>query len=231
MMDIFPQYMVIAWGKSITLTKTTEIINTFSRNVYRGAPKGWAVCDGGTYMLTLDGAYYEVPLNFPDAITTPDLRGRFILGANPPIETKVTNAAGVTTTATGVTTTASDNRKNLSPNAFNSGNNIIGGNSTHTLLLPQMPEHDHYMFAKETHENYGLRFSAMSDETDTNLHKYSVATAFNAGVEDPVSTYGYSMVPSIRNVAPNRGKTGKEGKAMPFNIIPPYYTLVYIMKL
>jgi microcystin-dependent protein len=58
MIEIFPQYMVIAWASS-------------------NIPKGWATCDGKIYKLNNDGTSSEDS----SGIQTPDLRGRFVLGS------------------------------------------------------------------------------------------------------------------------------------------------------
>ncbi len=63
MIEIFPQYMVIAWA---------------SPNI----PKGWALCNGKIYKLNNDGTVTEDS----SGIQTPDLRGRFILGGGVPSE-------------------------------------------------------------------------------------------------------------------------------------------------
>jgi len=57
-MNIFPQFMVIAWANTII-------------------PKGWAMCDGNMYTLDVNGDAVITP----GGIQSPDLRGRFILGS------------------------------------------------------------------------------------------------------------------------------------------------------
>jgi microcystin-dependent protein len=58
MMNIFPQFMVIAWANTII-------------------PKGWAMCDGNMYTLDVNGN----AIISASGIKSPDLRGRFILGS------------------------------------------------------------------------------------------------------------------------------------------------------
>ena len=69
-MEIFPRYMVIAWADN-------------------DIPQGWVICDGQVYTIdSNDGTYKVVPTTTSSSsvvntsiIKTPDLRGRFILGA------------------------------------------------------------------------------------------------------------------------------------------------------
>jgi microcystin-dependent protein len=95
-LEIFPKYMVIAW--------VSETI-----------PNGWAKCDNKWYKL-VNGITTESvgPPNDTDAIQTPDLRGRFLLGAGQ---------------GTGLL-----NRKLTDP---------LGGKEEHTLTLDQLPAHTH----------------------------------------------------------------------------------------
>jgi microcystin-dependent protein/cytoskeletal protein CcmA (bactofilin family) len=67
------------------------------------APSGWALCDGGTY----------AKLDSSGNITTPDLRGRFVLGLG--------QGSGLT----------------------NRTINQIGGAETHTLTTSEIPSHNH----------------------------------------------------------------------------------------
>jgi microcystin-dependent protein len=91
-MEIFPQYMVIAWAG--------EVI-----------PTGWAICDGNKYILNNFGnAVRSIALN---AIKTPDLRGRFVLGGG--------------------------KGDNLTNRSFNEN----GGSETHKLTIEQIPTHNH----------------------------------------------------------------------------------------
>ena len=59
-LEMFPKYMIIAWGKP-------------------SPPKGWALCDNKYYKLVNDIVVLSNQ-NDPDAIKTPDLRSRSIVG-------------------------------------------------------------------------------------------------------------------------------------------------------
>jgi microcystin-dependent protein len=103
MIEIFPQYMVIAWASS-------------------NIPKGWAICDGKKYKLNTDGTSSE-DIN---GIPTPDLRGRFVLGAGIPNgNTTLKDTSGRTLTSRNI--------------------NDIGGEESHELSLPELPAHNHKM--------------------------------------------------------------------------------------
>jgi microcystin-dependent protein len=95
-LEIFPKYMVIAWA--------SEII-----------PNGWAKCDNKWYKL-VNGITTESvgPPVDTIAIQTPDLRGRFLLGAGQ---------------GTGLL-----NRKLTDP---------LGGEENHILSISEMPSHTH----------------------------------------------------------------------------------------
>jgi microcystin-dependent protein len=66
-MEIFPQYMIMAW---YNFDDTTHPI-----------PKGWAPCDGNYYIIGTDGRFMLVDEYYPNKIKTPDLRGRVIVGS------------------------------------------------------------------------------------------------------------------------------------------------------
>ena len=82
-------------------------------------PRGWRLCDGGS----LNG------------VTTPDLRGRFILGYN-------NDAAGVngSSTSGGNTTTGTGARTETS---LSGTVGLIGGEVLHTVTNSEMPVHNH----------------------------------------------------------------------------------------
>jgi hypothetical protein len=124
-------------------------------------PDGWAVCDG-----TND---------------TPDLRGRFVLGA---------------------TITTSKLAQGLSPRKL--GDNKLGptgGEESHTLLKNEMPTHKH-----------------------TN-------TFYQSGLKrDGRPTEG-QIIPRLDQGGELKTDTSTEGNDTPHNNMPPFYVLVYIMKL
>ena len=82
----FPKGLIMIWHNNGTTNPTNDDL----------AP-GWSLCDGGTY----------------NNYTTPDLRGRFVLGAG----------SGTELTARTV--------------------GVVGGTETHTLTKQEMPKHSH----------------------------------------------------------------------------------------
>ncbi len=114
MMDMMPKGMILAWASSVL-------------------PKGWAHCDGQTYYLN-DSK--EVTLGKPGIIgsiytTTPDLRGRFILGSG-----EVSSLENTDTTKP----YANSDGKPLYPGTR-------GGTHTTTLNSNNLPDHTHYLMS------------------------------------------------------------------------------------
>ena len=85
------------------------------------APNGWQLCDGATLEYKDSNPYRFVLDNTGNPIKTPDLRGRFILGANP---VKIN----------GTTPNFDRNIRNINEN---------GGEETHKLSKDEMPRHNH----------------------------------------------------------------------------------------
>jgi microcystin-dependent protein len=82
----FPKGLIMIWHNNKTTNPTSSDL----------AP-GWSLCDGGTY----------------NGYTTPDLRGRFVLGAG--------SGSNLTARTVGV----------------------VGGEENHTLTVDEMPSHNH----------------------------------------------------------------------------------------
>ena len=82
----FPRGLIMVWHNNRTTNPTSSDL-----------PLGWSLCDGGTY----------------NGYTTPDLRGRFILGAG--------SGSNLTARTVGV----------------------VGGTENHSLTIDEMPSHNH----------------------------------------------------------------------------------------
>ncbi len=153
-LEIYPKYMIIAWANKTQLY-----------------PNGWAPCDGKYY--TLINGIATIDTSRSIGIQTPDLRGRFILGAG--------------------------NGMLLTPRNFN---DPPGGTETHVLTIDELPQH--------THPNVITQgtncFHGGSCDGDRDMVDYHNTT--------------------------NTGETGggDDGTA-PHNNMPPFYVLIYIMKL
>jgi microcystin-dependent protein len=85
------------------------------------APNGWQLCDGANLEYKDSNPYKFFLDNTGNPIKTPDLRGRFILGANP---VKIN----------GTTENFDRNIRNINEN---------GGEETHKLSEGEMPRHSH----------------------------------------------------------------------------------------
>lgn len=116
-------------------------------------PDGWAICDGRTV----------------SQITTPDLRGRFIIGASTYTQQPPTVSSGLS--------------------LYNVGD--FGGAEVHTLTIGEMPAHSH-----------SYSYGAIGGDSGTG-NDWAAGTI----------------------------ETGVEGKSQPHNNLPPFYALVYIMKV
>lgn len=137
------------------------IITAYSGTISNGHPTDengleitdWHVCDGTN--------------------GTPDLSGRFILGAS------TSHAAGTT-----------------------------GGEETHTLTVAEMPSHTHGIYHDD---NFSAHYNAT---TITNVWKQALVNSTNPNISPPVNTH-----------------TQATGGGNAHNNMPPYYALVFIMKL
>jgi microcystin-dependent protein len=188
-MDIFPKFMVIAWA-SIDI------------------PKGWALCDGKTYVLNVTtGIASEVLANSSGGTVTPDLRARFIVGAGT-FEVNIADRDpyyNISTISTSLSTKAT----------VNIDFGARDGESAHKLTENEMPRHSHFAFANDTVGVYG-------DITSTNCPARSTINGANSA--------NYIMTSSGSTATV--GKTSEVGGAGErHNNMPPYHALYYIMKL
>ena len=134
--------------------KTSNLMPVGSIIMWTGTtiPDTWALCDGTQ--------------------NTPDLRGRFIIGAG-----QGTNL----------------NNRTL---------NTRGGYETHTLIVDELPDHKHSASKK-----------CMSTTPSGDWSSYT----------DLRSDKGWNCIPGIT-------WTNATGNSKPYNIMPPFYVLAYIMK-
>jgi microcystin-dependent protein/cytoskeletal protein CcmA (bactofilin family) len=151
-------------------------------------PGGWALCDGGTY----------------NGVLTPDLRGRFVLGAG--------QGAGLTNRVPGAT----------------------GGEETHTLTTAEMPGHTHTgttASAGDHAHTYNDAYFAENTGGSGTLYGTSAGTdndndyiwrTSNGSTDIPTSTAGAHTHTFTTN------STGSGGA---HNTMPPFYVLAYIMKV
>ncbi len=183
-LNIFPKYMVIAWGNKKTI------------------PLGWAICNGKRYILNDNNVAIE---NITGELT-PDLRGRFILGS------------GI----------GKDNNKDMTERKLND----IGGEENHKLTREELAAHKHNMDVY----NHGyetcsggilcLTFHKSLNSTMKNMNtgKFLVETGNTGGV----------LTENTGKLIDGADKDYPENaifKTIPHENMPPFYVLMYIMKL
>jgi microcystin-dependent protein len=180
------------------------------------APDGWVVCDG----VTLG----------PDGIKTPDLRGRFILGAgNYPTGNSLEN----NTDANG--DFIHRDRLDVVNKNFawaNQGNS--GGDAKNLLTSDNVPEHRHHEFVTnwETPDPHGVRNKNLTG------NEFVSSRGFHDGMIHTEYWMSGTGAETFSKQEPADGLSGKptdvDGNLVtttPHNNLPPYYSLIYIMKL
>lgn len=173
-------------------------------------PPGWAMCDGAVH----------------GTITTPDLRGRFIVGYNPLL-------------------TDYDQPGNLSTPANTTGGDT-GGEEKHTLTKSELPTHNHKISNYDgsntgtaTYGDMGLAYTKVQGGTYNSGNTILTDQPYNVGgpifsntnsIKVPYDpTLGYTGDGSHANTG---GLSQHGGLAnQPHENRPPYYVLAYIIKL
>jgi hypothetical protein len=181
-------------------------------------PAGWTICDGGTYSK-VDGS---------GSIATPDLRDRFVIGATTTYAQGSSggSAAGATTGASGSLTMTV---------AAAGDHNHAGSTDGHTLTSAQIGAHSHQMFA-----NQGL--------TSTSTGDYAAVGWFPSH-NSQYGIQGSSTVATVYKTADNSGGGGSHSHGLQASGththgvtggdhthsmtggLPPYFALIYILKL
>lgn len=131
-------------------------------------PDGWALCNG--------------------ELETPDLRGRFILGAG--------------------------KGENLTNRVLKEK----GGKETVTLTTKEMPEHKHDLIDPATGVKSVLPLN-------TTVQKYIEWSSTSS------SLYGFNLGSATNYTNLSDVKMTKAGEGKPYDNMPPYYVLSYIMKI
>ena len=188
-LEIFPKFMVIAWASS-------------------NLPNGWALCDGNKYSIGTDGSAKADNTN---GTQTPDLRGRFILGAG----TGVIYDVGGNATSTSLTQRNMDDK---------------GGEEKHKLTPDEMPPHSH---------NIDWSMIGCKGGDCANAQKWTgTDTLFSGNGDQMTDTYtDPKRYPHLTSTEGGFMVTtaGKEQVAKydnnTHNNMPPFYVLYYIMKL
>lgn len=152
-------------------------------------PKGWAVCDGGTY----------------NGLTTPDLRGKFIVGMDNTQGSQNSSGQYIAIGTSGQTPATAPN-DGTTLNYGTIGNK--GGENGHTLSLAEMPNHTH--------------------NVSVALGQNSVF-GFNNGANKWIGS-GTANSGEVQTVTATISENAK-GNDLIHENRPPYYVLVYIVKL
>lgn len=162
-----------------------------------GAPEGWALCNG----------------QISNGITTPDLRGRFVVGYDPA------------------------NSNYLQPGNLSLGGTTIaqtGGNISVSLAKSQIPTHTHDKgtfiitgLGQHTH-TYQYEFTKVDHNTDKD--KPVLMKIGAGGASQTTITYtGGSHSHYVEGLSGNGASDGLSGQAHENR--PPYYVLAYIIRV
>ncbi len=214
LMYLLPRYSVIGWY-----------------NTKSSIPSGWAVCDGQRYILDNNG---NAKINSLGTLT-PDLRGRFILGA------------GI----------GKDNNKDMTERKWQD----MGGEETHLLTLEELSSHYHkmyYGFYTNTINYFNLSFSDKKYR-----HIFPIIISNGEKIDTPFFQSELNKLPNQSNTFEIYKKGGilREGTGttgldlpwkgdwtkrdirvgntnnpgiydvLPHENMPPFYVIIYIMKL
>ncbi len=158
-------------------------------------PAGWALCDGSIF----------------HGVTTPDLRGRFVLGYNPNVSI------------------ATDSSGSRAP--VNSIGNV-SGELNHELKIGEIPAHTHgisddghsHSVNSDDAGSTGGSTFGQSTGSDTLGGGISGTNLAYTGISNKWTGGHNSAVDGTTNLAPNVAYTETH------NNMPPYFVLAYIMK-
>ena len=190
------------------------MIMMWSGTDIRNIPYGWALCDGGYY----DSTGTAVASTSPNAIQTPDLAGRFVVGYDASSSSTPTNSIYGT-----------ENYRLI-------GN--TGGRTTVTLIRENIPSHRHtvqlYTNTDGAH-THDVSWSRGDPQEDTGSNEPDRSGGGSAAKD------GYPSVLQILTTGSSHrhyinGNTGYYGGGtggftQGHENRPPYYVLAYIMKL
>ncbi len=163
------------------------------------APAGWVLCNGGTF-TNEDGSL----------MTTPDLRGRFIVGYHPD-ETDY-NQPGNRSTGSGTA-------------------GKTGGAEEVALVIQNIPSHNHDKGTLATAQAGSHRHWLKIDNEDGgSSYSYNIPEGFDSEQDYEIPTeYAGEHTHTINGSTGNKGGE-TSGSTRPHENRPPYYVLAFIMK-
>ena len=171
-------------------TVFNNVSPTGSITAYMGttSPLGWIICDGVSISNT-DGKYdallamgIGIGTLDTDNYSPPNLKGRFLYGANDSMPIHNT-----------------------------------GGNSNITLSIDNMPSHNHDISSSQMEHSHTYTVTDDDEQTEWGSGQY---VARNSPYDRTTSAVAPEIMSESTHV----------GSGTSFNILPPYYTVNYILK-
>ena len=155
------------------------------------APRGWAFCQGQILSIAQNTALFSLlgttyGGNGQTTFALPDLRGRTPIGVG------------------------------QGPGLPNVSLGEVSGSPTHTLLITEMPAHNHLIRANANNANDSLPANA-----------YLAAAVIPTDSNKSVSAYNSAT----DNTTMNPGTVAPTGGSQPFSIMQPYLGINYIIAL
>jgi microcystin-dependent protein len=180
-------------------------------------PSGWAVCDGTN--------------------GTPDLRNRFILGSGTRAAGAVGGAESVTLSAAQSGVPAHTHTTDSKDAAHSHGNNTINLSHSHGARTNNDGGHSHPLWAKQdvNTTSSGRRITGGSQGTDPGSWDGTGGGDHNHTITVDAALSSATQLPDTKSAnathSHNVNANTAAAASQPHDNMPPYYVLVYIMKL
>ena len=201
---------VLATQAEINSSMPTGLISLWYSTAI-SVPATWGICDGSTY-LRADGT---------GNIVAPDLRDRFVLGVGP------LHAQGSTGGASTGSGTSGVSGSGITATSASAGVHTHGGATGGTsLTTAQMPAHTHTgapTLATGTAQKPGLT----TDDFGLRVVNQTLTNTGSAGTGDAHSHTIASEGAHNHTIT----VSGNHSHSVTVDTVPPYYSLIWIMKL
>ena len=198
---------IVEIDKNIKIPYIDEPIIIMWNGSISAIPRGWALCDGTT----------------KNNIQTPDLRGRFIVGA--------TTSRQYSSNIVNPTTNSTINYVDSNYTKIHYNTHDKGGLDFPALKEDQMPKHNHNAISHSSKPSTHLANSSDGG----NLWQYINTPENIRGGINSNNTTTYSVATSLDSNSKlviddhNFNKSTLYKQTKPFDNRPPYYALAYIM--